>query len=163
MLQRPIKMRVTLSPFTITLRRNIFSRTPHAKPLTMFWRSEKTKANPLRNRKPFEQEIEHRNGVRPFKDIPGPNPGLRSMLDFYTKTKGFTKGHEYFKRLFAEYGPIFKKNVMLKTTTVHVIDPDDFERVYRAEGKYPRRPPHFTSIWKDHRERRNYFLGVLLT
>ena len=116
----------------------------------------------MKNRKPFEPEIEHCDEMRPFEEIPGPSSGLWNMLDFYNKTKSFTKGHEYFERLFAEYGPIFKENVMLKTSTVHVIDPGDFERVYRAEGKYPRRPPHFTTIWKEHRERRNYFLGVVL-
>ena len=38
-------------------------------------------------------------------------------------------------RLFNEYGPIFKEHVLQKTSVVHVMEPDDFEKVYRAEGK----------------------------
>jgi len=43
---------------------------------------------------------------------------------------------------------------------VHITDPDDFEKVFRAEGKFPRRPP--VDIWVEHRKRRNYFPGIIL-
>ena len=45
------------------------------------------------------------------------------------------------KKLFKVYGPIFKQYVTDKRPCVHIMEPTDFETVYRAEGKYPRRPP----------------------
>lgn len=99
------------------------------------------------------------DGVRPFEDIPGPN-SLQYMLEFHRVSEGFTKGYRLLDIFFAKYGPIFKENVLVQgSQTVHVTDPDDFERIFRAEGKYPQRPP--IDIWVEYRKRRNYFfLGV---
>ena len=42
--------------------------------------------------------------------------------------------------MFHDLGPVYKEDLMFRPTmTVHVKDPDDFEKVFRAEGKYPRR------------------------
>ena len=100
------------------------------------------------------------DGVRAFEDIPEPN-GWKLMYDLFTKTKHFAKGYKLFERLFEELGPIYKESVLLSPkTTVHVIEPEDIEKVFRAEGKYPRRMQ--LDIWLEYRKRRNYFPGLIL-
>ena len=137
---------------SIALRRNLLSRTQHLKPLTAYWRSQRTEASRL------EMSHETSDGVRSFEDIPGPN-GLKFMMDLLTKSEGFTKAYKLYKRLFEEHGPIYKETLTMKpAVTVHVIDPEDFEKVFRAEGKYPRRP--VIDIWLEHRKRRKYFPGI---
>ncbi|CAH3175360.1 unnamed protein product [Porites evermanni] len=81
------------------------------------------------------------------------------MYDVITKTEGFTKPFKFLERLFDELGPIYKEDFTMRpSTTVHVIDPEDFEKTFRAEGKYPQRP--ILDFHLEHRRRRNYFPGV---
>ena len=75
----------------------------------------------------------------PFDEIPGPQGKLSTAVAFYRQSEGFRKFHKLMEKLFDEYGPIFKEQVTEKTPVVHVMEPKDFETVYRAEGKYPRR------------------------
>ena len=98
-------------------------------------------------------------GVRPFEDIPGPKKTFKSMVDFYRQSEGLHKGYKPTESWFAKYGPIFKQN-LFGPYWVHVIDPNDIEKVFRAEGKYPRR--FEIDVWLEHRKRRNYFPGVVL-
>ena len=74
-----------------------------------------------------------------FDEIPGPQGRLSTAVAFYRQSEGFRKFHKLMEKLFHEYGPIFKEQVTEKTPVVHVMEPKDFETVYRAEGKYPRR------------------------
>ena len=67
------------------------------------------------------------------------------MYDLCTKTEGFTKAYKITERLFHGLGPIYK-------------DPDDFEKVFRAEGKYPRRLMFDFIV--EHRKQRNHFPGI---
>ena len=54
-----------------------------------------------------------------------------------------------------------KASVLLSPkTTVHVIEPEDIEKVFRSEGKYPRRLQ--LDIWLEYRKRRNYFPDLIL-
>lgn len=96
--------------------------------------------------------------LRAFEDIPGPERSLKSFMEFYRKSEGLVKGHKVNQAFFARYGPIFKET-FTGQTQVHIIDPDDFEKVFRAEGKYPRRTK--IDVWMEHRKRRNYFLGIV--
>ena len=122
-------------------------RTQYLKLLLLHWRSRSTDS------RLFE-------GVRAFEDIPEPN-GWKLMYDLSTKTEHFAKGYKLFERLFEELGPICKESVLLSPkTTVHVIEPEDIENVFRAEGKYPRRLQ--LDIWLEYRKRRNYFSGLIL-
>ena len=150
---------------TSVLRRNLPPGTRHLKPSANFWRSQKTQAADLDSDEIFRDsakgpkaEIED-GRVRPFEDIPGPKKSLKSIVEFYVKTEGLTKAYKQNQRFFAKYGAIYKDN-MLGQTFVHTMDPNDFEKVFRAEGKYPRRP--LVEVWKEHRKRRNYFPGLLL-
>ena len=152
----------------IALRRNFLPRSQHLKPLAVLWRSQKTEASALQessetfcdSTKPAEIESVA-DGVRPFEEIPGPKVGLKFMLDSYVKSEGFTKAYRLANRLFAEHGPIFRENLLMGSQTVHVIDPTDFEKVFRAEGKYPQRPP--IDVWIEHRKRMNHFPGVFVS
>jgi len=150
-----------MSNITATLCRNRLSVTRHAKPLAAFWRTQGTQAAPRERDEIFRDsaatEIGDDGGVRPFEDIPEPRKNLRFLLNFYVKTEGFRKLYRLNDHLFAELGPIFKENIF-GDTQVHLIDPDDFQKVFRAEGKYPRRK--IIDFWKEHRERRNHFLGL---
>ena len=74
-------------------------------------------------------------------EIPGPQGRLSTAIAFYRQSEGFRKLHKLMEKLFDEYGPIFKEDVTEKTPVVHVMEPKDFETVFRAEGKYPKRTP----------------------
>ena len=145
---------------TYLSRRTVFPAVQHFKPFAAFWRSQKTEAAPLERNQIFRNsakiEIED-GGLRPFEDIPGPKKTFKSMVEFYRDSEGLTKLFNLNEGLFARYGPIFKENT-LGQTQVHVMDPDDVEKVFRAEGKYPRRP--LVDVWVEHRKRRNHFPGI---
>lgn len=77
----------------------------------------------------------------PFDQIPGPHGRYTRALEFYRQSDGFAKFYKVPEKLFKVYGPIFKQYVTDKTPVVHVMEPVDVQTVYRAEGKYPNRPP----------------------
>ena len=76
-----------------------------------------------------------------FDEIPGPQGRLSTAVAFYRQSEGFRKLYKLMEKLFDEYGPILKEDVTEKTPVVHVMEPKDFETVFRAEGKYPKRTP----------------------
>ena len=76
-----------------------------------------------------------------FDEIPGPQGRLSTAVAFYRQSEGFRKQHKLMEKLFDDYGPIFKEQVTEKTPVVHAMEPNDFETVFRAEGKYPKRTP----------------------
>lgn len=94
----------------------------------------------------------------PFDEIPGPRGKLLTGIDFYRCSEGFRKHHKLSVKLFNEYGSIFKEHVLGKTPVVHVMEPDDFEKVYRAEGKYPKRES--LDFVEDYRKRNNRPKGL---
>ena len=75
----------------------------------------------------------------PFDQIPGPKGRYATAIEFYRQSDGFAKFYKIPEKLFKVYGPVFKQYVTDKTPVVHIMEPTDFETVYRAEGKYPRR------------------------
>ena len=90
--------------------------------------------------------------------MPGPKRGVMSFVEFYRKSESLTKGYKLSGALFAKYGPVYKENYGGETQVL-ISDPDDFETVLRAEGKYPRRL--LMQVWLEHRVRRNYFHGIV--
>ena len=145
---------------SIALRRSLLHGTQNLKPLVAVWRSQKTQAMTLENREDLSDSTKVHD-ARPFEDIPGPKLGLKAVVDFYGKSEGFKKVYKLHDFLFAEHGPIYKENMIMGMPVVHVIDPEDFKKVFRAEGKYPRRPP--IDIWSEYRKRRNLITGVFLS
>ncbi|XP_067047710.1 cytochrome P450 27C1-like isoform X2 [Acropora muricata] len=144
--------------------RNPFRITQNFKNLgsLCLWRSKSTQA--ASQEANFDlgdsTEIEDYGEVRPFDDIPGPKRSLQNLIAFYRRSEGLTKSYKNSEALFKEYGPIFKSNFTEDMVMVHILDPDDYKRVFRAEGKYPRRP--LLDFWVEHRKRRNYFPGLVL-
>ena len=138
-------------PQRIAFRRNPQVRKQYLKPLTNLWRSQRTKAKEIESPGTFD-------GVRSFQEIPEPK-GWKFMYDLCTKTEGFTRIYKITERLFHDLGPIYKEDLMFRPNiTVHVKDPDDFEKILRAEGKFPRRP--LFDFLVEHRKRRKYFPGI---
>jgi len=96
--------------------------------------------------------------VLSFDEIPGPQGRLRTALAFYRQSEGFRKQHKLSEKLFSKYGPIFKENVTEKTSVVHIMEPKDFETVFRAEGKFPKRTP--LDFLEEYRRRRGMSPGL---
>jgi len=152
---------------TIALRRNLLSRTQHLKPLTVFWRSQKTEANPLDSQETSYASANPKvevHDARPFEEIPTPNlkfnlETLLGVYQSYKMTEGFTKLYKITNMMFWLLGAIYRDAVTfgIPSGVVHIIDPDDFEKVFRAEGKYPRRPP--IDAWLEYRKRRNHYVA----
>ena len=152
------------SPCAASLRANfVLPKARHLKCLTSFWRWQKTEASPLVKRESFDDPRPAKSAeveARPFRDIPSPNFGLTSTIKHFKETEGFTKVYKLTNRLFTEHGPLFRGDILFGgKPAVYTIDPDDFEKVFRSEGRYPRRPP-ILEIWREQRKRRNYFVGV---
>ena len=152
------------SPCAASLRANfVLPKARHLKCLTSFWRWQKTEASPLVKRESFDDPRPAKSAeveARPFRDIPSPDFGMTSTVKYFKETEGFTKVYKLTNRLFTEHGPLFRGDILFGgKPAVYTIDPDDFEKVFRSEGRYPRRPP-ILEIWREQRKRRNYFVGV---
>ena len=95
----------------------------------------------------------------PFDQIPGPRGNkFATAVQFYRQSDGFTKIFKLTDKLFNDYGPIFKQYVTDEYPVVHVMEPTDFETVFRSEGKYPFRPAVDAHV--KHKKRRGQFLGL---
>lgn len=149
--------------FVAATRKNCLSMPLRCYISATFWRTQTTK--------PAKAQLEESDSfndsaisevspsqVREFEDMPGPKRGVMSFVEFYRKSESLTKGYKLSEALFAKYGPVYKENYGGETQ-VHISDPDDFETVLRAEGKYPRRL--LMQVWLEHRVRRNYFHGIV--
>jgi len=97
-------------------------------------------------------EVDHDDEPLPFDQIPGPQGRYATAVEFYRQSNGFKKFYKIPKKLFKIYGSIFKQYVTDKTPVVHIMEPADFETVYRAEGKYPNRPT--LDFMVEHRKRK---------
>lgn len=88
--------------------------------------------------------IDHVITPRPFTDIPGPSgiyqwPFIGTAL-LYKPFTHFTPetSHILFQHMFNRFGPIVR--LQLGRPTVLIYDPQDLERMFASEGKYPQRP-----------------------
>ncbi len=89
----------------------------------------------------------------PLDQIPGPRGRLATALDFYRQSDGYSKFYKLMQELFKVYGPIFKEDVSNKGPTVHIMEPADFETVFRAEGKYPDSGAPFECLIKERKRK----------
>lgn len=106
--------------------------------------------------------------VRPFDDIPAPPKFKFNLQSFargyriYKMSEGATKFYKVASMQFEEYGPIYNQPIAVGSDRViHVMDPTDFETVFRAEGKYPRRPP--IEAWKEYQRRMKSSPGMAIS
>lgn len=94
----------------------------------------------------------------PFDDIPGPRGKYAPAVEFYRVSERFHKYHKLIDKLFNQYGPIFKQHVTDRSPVVHIMEPVDFQTVYRAEGKYPNRTALDALV--EVRRRKGMFIGL---
>ena len=146
----------------IVVGRNPFRITQNFKSLgsLCLWRSKSTQAASQEANFDLGDSTEIDGEVRPFDEMPGPKRSLRNIIAFYRRSEGLTKNFKVVEAYFKEYGPIFKQDLTGDMLMVHILDPDDYKKVFRAEGKYPQRP--LLDFWVEHRKRRNYFPGLVL-
>ena len=94
-------------------------------------------------------------GVRLFEEMPGPK-GLPFFGDLinHLRNSEFKQMMIEIKSSFDKYGPVFKKTIM-GTAIVFVQDPRDVEIVFKADGKYPKRPGTAFSADEMYKKSRN--------
>lgn len=80
--------------------------------------------------------------AKPFSEIPGPRrlPFVGSGLTFLSQV-GKKPIHEAQKEWMEKYGNVYRIKVPTFPEIVMIHDPQDIEVMFRAEGKYPSRPP----------------------
>ena len=80
--------------------------------------------------------------VKSFSSIPGPLalPLVGSALQYRLGRRGKEHYHLALGDMYREYGPLVKEKIGAKEV-VHVFDPEDIQRVYSVEGKWPVIPP----------------------
>ena len=96
--------------------------------------------------------------TRPFEAIPGPKgfPFVGSIRE-YMGEDGIQKMFKVHQQLFQKYGPIFRETLFGRTI-VNIMEPTEYVKVFRSEGKYPHRSN--VEAWLLYRQRRNYSLGL---
>ena len=100
--------------------------------------------------------------VRAFSKIPGPRglPWFGSVIQHIMNAKSIQ--HACIKKkLFEQYGPIFKETVMGKTH-VYIQSPTDLEAVFKAEGKFPKRSTDVMLTLKEYFRTRNVMKAPIL-
>ena len=100
--------------------------------------------------------------VRAFSKIPGPRglPWFGSVIQHIMNAKSIQ--HACIKKkLFEQYGPIFKETVMGKTH-VYIQSPTDLEAVFKAEGKFPKRSTDVMLTLKEYFRTRNVMEAPIL-
>ena len=90
-----------------------------------------------------EQESNGRDLSQPkaYKDIPGPKgyPLIGTALDY--AGKNMSKLHAVMRSRYDKYGPIYREKLFPgMPEQVVILDPDDLEKVFRADGEWPNRP-----------------------
>lgn len=100
--------------------------------------------------------------ARPFSAIPGPKglPLIGSLLD-YSRFGRFSFERMHIGKLenYQKYGKIYREKI--GRYIVQLFDPLDIEKVYRAEGKYPLRPPFPLPLVAEKRDKEPLGFGSL--
>ena len=96
--------------------------------------------------------------ARPYKEIPGPQgPPYFGNVHSYVLGKGSQNVSALHQGYFEKYGSIFKET-LLGMEIVHVNDLKDTGKIFRFEGKYPKRPS--IESWIEVRKRKKYSVGI---
>uniref|UniRef100_A0A0A9Z7K2 Cytochrome P450 302a1, mitochondrial n=1 Tax=Lygus hesperus TaxID=30085 RepID=A0A0A9Z7K2_LYGHE len=84
--------------------------------------------------------------ARSFDDIPGPKcvPMIGTAWKYLPFIGDYDMGrlHVTNEKKYKEFGPIVREEVVPGVFIVSVFTPEDIEKVYKAEGKYPARRSH---------------------
>ncbi|XP_048761818.1 cytochrome P450 10-like [Ostrea edulis] len=99
--------------------------------------------------------------VKSFDSIPGPKglPIIGTLFD-YMKKDGlrFNKLFEAFRQRSLQYGPVYKEQIANMTTVV-ISDPSEYNKIIRAEGRYPKRRE--LDPWFMYREKKKMGQGLV--
>lgn len=98
--------------------------------------------------------------LKDFSEIPGPRqyPVLKSLPSLMLGGFEPAKVHLFYKKMFAEYGPIIKLALPQMPNFVITMNPDDIAHIYRITMKNPLREG-FDSFKKIRMEGSDYFGG----
>lgn len=98
---------------------------------------------------------------RPFAEVPGPKglPIIGTLLDYFKKDGlSFSKMFEAYRQRSLQYGPIYREQIATVQTVV-ISDPDEYNKVIRAEGRMPIRREMEPMAY--HRLKNNINLGLV--
>ncbi|KAF7493730.1 Ecdysone 20-monooxygenase [Sarcoptes scabiei] len=115
-----------------------------------------------------EKSVSHEAVSKSFWSIPGPWPSLpligTEWYHFYRSLTGrndLSKLHEVYIKKYHQYGPIFKEEYRWRQPIVHIFDPNDFEIIFKAQGRCPIRPPNeFVSCFRASKPERYANIGL---
>ncbi|XP_077292376.1 putative cytochrome P450 301a1, mitochondrial [Arctopsyche grandis] len=103
-------------------------------------------AKPKKDSSEYHCSKEEWNNAKPFSQIPGPVPlpiigntwrFLPKIGEYGNMTNDIAK---MFDRLHSDFGEIVKmEKVLGQKTTINLFDPNDIEKIYKAEGVFPER------------------------
>ncbi|KAI1290278.1 Ecdysone 20-monooxygenase [Halotydeus destructor] len=87
------------------------------------------------------------DGVKDFSQVPGPRPsvpliGTSWQYFKYIGRYDLFKLHEANLDKYRRFGKIVREEFQWGKPVVHLFDPNDFEKVFRSQGKCPARPPN---------------------
>ena len=100
---------------------------------------------------------------KPYSAIPGP-----LKLPYIGTVWNFVLPWNWGKPLLSlqmerakKYGKIYREHVPFFGDVVFLLDPNDAQKFFRAQGKYPKRVPF--DMWKEAREEMQIDVGLLLS
>ncbi|KAM9096097.1 cytochrome P450 11B1, mitochondrial [Sarcophilus harrisii] len=97
--------------------------------------------------------------VRPFEAIPQSQSNPWTKMLRIWKDNGYENLHLETQKNFQKLGPIYRDK-MGTLSTVHIIMPQDVEKVMKAEGQFPQRNQMIP--WLKHRQSRKLKYGIFL-
>lgn len=102
--------------------------------------------------------------IKPYEEIPTPKriPLLKISRDFAKVAKNPFQVVNFIKERVEEFGTIYREKVSPGLPEfLFVLDPKDIEKVFRADGKYPRR--FSITEWIEARKKTGIPVGIFLT
>lgn len=68
-------------------------------------------------------------------------PVIGTLWVFIAYGYNLERIQDFYKEMFGKFGKIFREEVLFNFPIIHVKDRVDIEKVFKATGKYPYRPP----------------------
>ncbi|KAL3868739.1 hypothetical protein ACJMK2_041508 [Sinanodonta woodiana] len=115
----------------------------------------------LTRKKTAISETTTENNIKSFDHVPGPKglPVVGTLFDYFKKDGlRFSKMFDAYRQRAIEHGPIYKEKIATISTVV-ISDPNEYQKVIRAEGKYPIRRE--MEPMAHYRRKNGYELGLV--
>lgn len=142
----------------LSISSNCINRIPHVPPSLRVTSSHLQHQSTATDTVSKSQQDEN---VKPFDEMPQPDGSILNKISYLIRNykKMTQQGHLGQRETFKSLGPIFKTSVGGQVIVL-TSDPKAIECMYRAEGKYPKRPE--AEAWLSHRRERSLPLGIIL-